>query len=131
VQRRLLDGFAGRFKPGDAQLSALQFIALAPLRFERLRRGDAGRLATPFPAAAPLDEVQTFSQGVSVIVAFGVAGMESSFQSPSTLIFLTMLTWEWLDEIGQRHELHHGTSNPTRRPLRFAARPEPPGSPAR
>ena len=71
---------------------------LAALRFDRLRRGDAGRLATPFPAGAPLDEVQTFRQGVPVIVAFGVAG--NGKQLPIAVDF------DLLDDIDVGHGFH-------------------------
>jgi len=48
---------AGQFETGNAELAPFEFMALAALRFERLRRGDAGRLPAAFPAGAPFDEI--------------------------------------------------------------------------
>ena len=98
MQRRFLDGFAGCFKTGDTHLPALQFMALAALRFERLSGGDAGRLATSFSAGPPLDEVQTFGQRIPVVVALSVAG--NGIQLPVAVDF------DLLNDVDVRHRIH-------------------------
>src|SRR6266849_9614192 len=72
VQRRLLDSFAGCFKPGDTQLAAFQFMMLAPLYLECLSGGDASTHTTASAAHVPLDIVAAVGDGVPVVVAFGV-----------------------------------------------------------
>src|SRR5258708_38978755 len=57
VQCRLLDSFAGCFKPGDTQFAAFQFMALAPLYLKCLRGGDASAHSTASAAHVPLDIV--------------------------------------------------------------------------
>jgi hypothetical protein len=43
-------------------------------------------------AHVPLDIVAAVGDGVPVVVAFGIAGMENIFQRPPILMRLTMLT---------------------------------------
>src|SRR5258708_21362868 len=57
VQRRLLDSFAGCFKPGDTQLAAFQFMVLAPLYLKCLSGGDTSTHTTAGAAHVPLDIV--------------------------------------------------------------------------
>src|SRR5579864_2157833 len=74
VQRRLLDSFASRFKPGDTQFAAFQFMVLAPLYLQCLSGGDASTHTTASAADVPLDIVAAVGDGVPVVVAFGIAG---------------------------------------------------------
>src|SRR6202451_2381451 len=74
VQRRLLDRFAGCFKPGDTQFAAFQFMVLAPLYLKCLSGGDAGAHSTASAARVPLDIVATVGDGVPVVVTFSIAG---------------------------------------------------------
>src|SRR6266702_421726 len=53
VQRRLLDRFAGCFKPGDTQFAAFQFMVLAPLYLECLSGGDTSTHTTASAARVP------------------------------------------------------------------------------
>ena len=73
-------------------------MALAALRFERLSRGDAGRLSTPFTAGPPLDEVQTFGQRIPVVVALSVAG--NGMQLPIAVDF------DLFNDVDVRHRIH-------------------------
>lgn len=57
VQWRLLRCFARLLKPWQAEVAAFEFVPFAALRLQRLSCGDAGRLATPFAACVPLNEV--------------------------------------------------------------------------
>src|SRR6266478_3156987 len=72
VQRRLLDSFAGCFKPGDTQFAAFQFVALAPLYLQCLSGGDASAHSTASASRVPLDIVAAVGDGVPVVVAFGI-----------------------------------------------------------
>jgi len=93
VQRRLLDSFAGCFKPGDTQFAAFQFMVLTSLYLECLSGSDAGTHTTARAAHVPLDIVAAVADGVPVVVAFGICGgMENIFQRPPILMRLTMLT---------------------------------------
>ena len=74
VQCRFLDRFAGRFKPGDTQFTAFQFMVLAPLYLQCLSGGDASTHTTANAAHVPLDIVAAVGDGVPVVVAFGVGG---------------------------------------------------------
>src|ERR1700682_5296825 len=74
VQRRLLDRFAGCFKPGDTQFAAFQFMVLAPLYLKCLSGGDTSTHTTASGAHIPLDIVAAVGNGVPVVVAFGIAG---------------------------------------------------------
>src|SRR5579863_3683206 len=74
VQRRLLDRFAGCFKPGDTQFAAFQFMVLAPLYLKCLSGGDATAHSTASAANVPLDIIAAVGDGVPVVVAFGIAG---------------------------------------------------------
>src|SRR5580693_2182249 len=74
VQRRLLDRFAGRFKPGDTQFATFQFMVLAPLYLNCLSGGDASTHSTASAAHVPLDIVAAIGDGVPIVVAFGIAG---------------------------------------------------------
>src|SRR5579862_4868240 len=74
VQCRLLDRFAGCFKPGDTQFAAFQFMVLAPLYLECLSGSDASTHTTASAAHVPLDIVAAIGDGVPVVVAFGIAG---------------------------------------------------------
>src|SRR5258708_38237281 len=74
VQRRLLDSFAGCFKPGDTQFAAFQFMVLAPLYLKSLSGGDASTHTTARAARVPLDIVAAVGDGVPVVVAFGIPG---------------------------------------------------------
>src|SRR5579872_6511860 len=74
VQCRLLDRFAGGFKPGDTQFSAFQFMMLAPLYLKCLSGSDASTHSTASAAHVPLDVVAAVGDGVPVVVAFGIAG---------------------------------------------------------
>src|ERR1039458_6132191 len=89
---------AGQFESGNAELAPFQFMSLAALRFQRLRSRDAGRLPAPFPAGAPLDEVETLGQGIPVVVAFAVAG--NGKQLPIAVDF------DLLDDVDVRHGFH-------------------------
>ena len=66
VQRRLLDRFAGCFKPGDTQFAAFQFMVLAPLYLQCLIGGDASAQSTASAARVPLDIVAAVGDGVPV-----------------------------------------------------------------
>src|SRR5438445_2501216 len=74
VQRRLLDRFAGCFKPGDTQFAAFQFMVLAPLYLQCLSGGDASTHTTASATHVPLDIVAAVGDSVPVVVAFGIAG---------------------------------------------------------
>src|SRR5271165_4991136 len=74
VQCRLLDSFAGCFKPGDTQFAAFQFMVLAPLYLKCLSGGDASTHTTASAARVPLDMVAAVGDGVPVVVAFSIAG---------------------------------------------------------
>src|SRR3984885_15220693 len=74
VQCRFLDRFAGRFKPGDTQFAAFQFMELAPLYLKCLSGGDASTHTTPSAARVPLNIVAAIGDGVPVVVAFGIPG---------------------------------------------------------
>src|ERR1700674_4245962 len=74
VQRRLLDRFAGRLKPGDTEFAAFQFMVLAPLYLQCLSGGDASTHTTASAAHVPLDIVAAVRDGVPVVVALGIAG---------------------------------------------------------
>ena len=74
MQRRLLDRFAGCFKPGDSQFAAFQFMVLPPLYLQCLSGGDASTHTTASASRVPLDIVAAVGDGVPVVVAFGIAG---------------------------------------------------------
>src|SRR5205807_1920149 len=70
VQGRILHRFAGLFKTRNSEFSALQFMPLPFLRFERLGGGGVAEFA-PAPAAdIPFDEVAPFRQRCSIGIAF-------------------------------------------------------------
>src|SRR5258708_21599571 len=73
-------------------------MPLAALRLERLRRGDAGRFPAPFPAGAPLDQINTLWQGIPVVVAFGIAG--NGKELPIAVDF------DLLNDVDVRHRFH-------------------------
>src|SRR5260370_603742 len=74
VQCRFLESFAGRFKPGDTQFAAFQFMVLAPLYLKCLSGGDASAHTTASAAHVPLDIVAAVGDSVPIVVAFGIAG---------------------------------------------------------
>jgi len=82
VERLFFGCFAGRFKTWYAEFAALQFMALAPLRLQRLSCGYAGAGPTPRAAHVPLDVVATVAQSVPVVVAFGISGNGKHLPSP-------------------------------------------------
>jgi hypothetical protein len=73
-------------------------VPLAALRFERLRRGDAGRRPAAFSASAPLDQIQTFGQRIPIVIAFGVAG--NGKKLPVAVDF------DFLDDVDGGHGFH-------------------------
>src|ERR1035438_8311658 len=99
MERLFLGCFAGRFKAGYAEFAAFQFVALAPLRLQRLGRGYAGTCTAPRPAEVPLDVVAGAGKSVPIVVAFGFRGMESIFHRPSDLMRLTMRSEEHTSEL--------------------------------
>src|ERR1035438_8719642 len=74
MERLVLGCFAGRFKAGYAEFAAFQFVALAPLRLQRLGRGCAGTCTAPRPAEVPLDVVAAAGKSIPIVVAFGISG---------------------------------------------------------
>jgi len=83
VQGRLLHGFAGGFKPRDAQFAAFEFVAFAALRVEGLGCSDAGAQTTALSADVPFDAA--ISDRVPVLVAFGIAGDGKHLPAPANL----------------------------------------------
>jgi hypothetical protein len=67
-------------------------MVFAPLYLECLSGSDACAHSTASAAHVPLDIVAAVGDGVPVVVAFGIGGMENIFQRPPILMRLTMLT---------------------------------------
>jgi hypothetical protein len=89
----LVDGY----KPGNSQLAAFQFMALAALRLQCLGGSDAGALATTRSAYVPLDIVAAVGDGVPVVVAFGITGDGKHLPEPVNL--------DAFDDVDSRHSI--------------------------
>jgi len=71
VQCRLLDRFAGCFKPGDTQFAAFQLMVLAPLYLQCLSGGDASTYTTASAAHVTRLCFDEFSHGRGRCIARG------------------------------------------------------------
>src|SRR5258708_11335249 len=71
VQCRLLDRFAGCFKPGDTHFAAFQFMVLSPLYLKGLSGGDSSPLTKAIAAHGYLDIVSAVCLCDALLVALG------------------------------------------------------------